>query len=87
MVFIFSAASFRDFTEIVSVRSINVLGGSKDEYRVWLHLSQQIHRALNIRTKAIRGVGGILTQLGSEVDYDFVIPGLRRIERAEHIEM
>ena len=87
MVFIFSAARLWDFTEIVSVRSINVLGGGKDEHGIRLHLAQQIYRAFDIRAKAILSVGGVLAQVGSEVDYNVVISCLRGIERAKHIEV
>ena len=87
MVFIFSAARLGDFTEIVSVWTINVFGGGKDEHRVRLHLAQQVHRTFDVRAKAILSVGWALAQLSSEVDYDVVDSGPRGIERAKHVEV
>ncbi len=57
---ILGAAGLRHFVKFVRVRSIDIFGRSKDEYRVWLHLPQQVDRALNICAKAILSVGGVL---------------------------
>ena len=38
-------------------------------------------------SKAILGVGGILAQVCCEVNYDFIDPDPRGVERAKHVQM
>src|SRR5207253_5383206 len=45
------------------MRAINIFRRSEDEHGVWLHLAQEIHRAFDVRAKAIFGVGGVLAQM------------------------
>ena len=54
------------------MRAINIFRRSEDEHGVWLHLAQEIHRAFDVRAKAIFGVGGVLAQMRRQVNDDFI---------------
>ncbi len=77
----------RHLIKIIGMRSVNILRRSKNENRVGLHRLQQVDRAFDIRAKALGRSGGILAEMGGEVDYYFISTGARGIERAENIEM
>ena len=69
------------------MRAINIFRRSENENRVWLHLSQEIHVAFDIRTKTILGVGGILAQMRRQVNNNFVSAHPGGVQRAEHVQM
>ena len=81
------AAGFRNLGIWRGMRAIDILGRSKDENRLWLHLAQEIQRAFDVCAKATFGVGGIFAELGGEMYDDVINTHPRRVEWAEHVEM
>ena len=69
------------------MRAINIFRRSEDENRVWLHLSQEIHRTFDIRTKTFFGVSGILAQVRRQVNDNFISAHPGGVQRAEHVQM